>query len=612
MAFEIENEEKVFGLHNEKPRPAGRADADMVEGEEINDADEAFDKLRAEAVSVRGQIASLQSADTALDGRLDTLEAASSAVAFYVDSVNGDDSNSGLSSSAPLQTIAALYAKTIPAGATIYVARGSHFREQLGNKAGAPTGVLPNGVNVEAYGGGPRPLFDCSDVAPNASFTKTAGRTNVYEIAWSHSLNTTADQARHSVWEDGTRLVRVADVATVDATPGSFYAPDPSGTSNTVYVHATGSGDVTANGKVYELARRDYGVHGAPNGRVISVHGRRNGNFSGSVLSFSYARDCIAEDGNRHNFWVMGVAEDCIAWRSEQYAISAGSWTMFISYTNTGTTTGVVYRRCKAIQDPAKGAGGLGFYLHTASGLGAKFASAVYEECEAVGVYAGFSGTDVDRVAYVDCNTFAVVAPIATGPNVSLTIVGGVLNGWHPDTNIMAQRSVYVTKAGVSLTMRGVRVVGRKSSGGLVWATNAAVDIQRCSFAIVDPSGTNFCPVRVDAGSLVFKYNIVSGEQIGLIAAAGVTLESDYNLYTAATTDFTVAGTTHADLAAYRVATGQDANSATGAAVFVGQIRNGDMRVGDASPAWAIGAGADYQPKDPLLLDLAYSSSTTR
>lgn len=47
MAFALDNAEKVVGLHTEKPRPANRADADVWEGEEVNQVDAAFDAVRS-------------------------------------------------------------------------------------------------------------------------------------------------------------------------------------------------------------------------------------------------------------------------------------------------------------------------------------------------------------------------------------------------------------------------------------------------------------------------------------------------------------------------------------------------------------------------------------
>jgi hypothetical protein len=46
MAFTLDNDDPVFGYHNPKPRPAGKADGDVWEGEEINDGDAAFALIR--------------------------------------------------------------------------------------------------------------------------------------------------------------------------------------------------------------------------------------------------------------------------------------------------------------------------------------------------------------------------------------------------------------------------------------------------------------------------------------------------------------------------------------------------------------------------------------
>jgi hypothetical protein len=68
---------------------------------------------------------------------------------YYVDSVSGDDGNSGLAPDDAFETISAL--PTLSAGMTIALAKGSHWREELV--------VDANSVTVQAFGSGNDPIL---------------------------------------------------------------------------------------------------------------------------------------------------------------------------------------------------------------------------------------------------------------------------------------------------------------------------------------------------------------------------------------------------------------------------------------------------------------------
>lgn len=74
--------------------------------------------------------------------------------AFYVDAVNGSDSNSGTNSSNPWQSLAKVSASSVPFGSTIYLKRGSVWYEQL---------TIPSsGITIDSYGTGTLPRIDGS------------------------------------------------------------------------------------------------------------------------------------------------------------------------------------------------------------------------------------------------------------------------------------------------------------------------------------------------------------------------------------------------------------------------------------------------------------------
>jgi hypothetical protein len=516
------------------------------------------------------------------------------AVNWYVDSVNGNNGNSGQYPNQAFATIAYLLQQSIAAGSYIYLARGSKWREMISG--------LPVGTIVAAYGAGPRPVLDASDVASNGSFTKTGGRTNVYQIGWTLSFTPNAGD-RHCVWENGVRLVRVADVATCDSTPGSFVAPIPPTTGpDTVYVHASDNSSVIANGKTYEMAKRSAAIVGAVGGSIISVHGRRNAGKNGSIISYNYAKDVIAEDGGNHNIWVEGLAEDCIGWRAEP-AANYGGATMFISFPSTSDQRGVVYRRCRAYgNDPANS---LGFYNHTNAGVWGKV---IYEDCHAEGFTQGFGGGNVGTFVLRGCTTYRCLFDVDLTATVAIYILGGVLNGSKAAT----QSTCSVIASSPLLVMRGTRVIQSGNSNVGTIRIGAAADIQRCTFTTIDRTGFYWevvnCPGTT---ALTFKNNIVSGFNHLFEVAAGSTITSDYNDVFGAV-DVKIGGTTYNNFAAWQ-ASGQDTNSVTTDPVFLGQVRNGDMRLSNTSPAWAITAGADYEDEltDSTLIDTFYQQSAT-
>ncbi|MGQ0619524.1 MAG: right-handed parallel beta-helix repeat-containing protein [Panacagrimonas sp.] len=84
-----------------------------------------------------------------------TLSSAAWSASYFVDSVAGNDSFSGLAESAAWKTIAKVNGTAnIPFGSTIFLKRGSVWREQL---------TLPsNGLTIDAYGTGVLPTFNSS------------------------------------------------------------------------------------------------------------------------------------------------------------------------------------------------------------------------------------------------------------------------------------------------------------------------------------------------------------------------------------------------------------------------------------------------------------------
>jgi polysaccharidase protein len=160
---------------------------------------------------------------------------------YYVDSVSGSDSNNGTSISTPKQTIAGLLALNPTSGCTIFLKRGSVWREKL-------DGSLLDSVTIDAYGSGAEPKISAADLM-NSSWTNTSGIVYQRTI----SIDTTGiNQA--GVWDlDGTSVTRLrkqSSVANVQANPGSFYY-----SGGVLYVSCFDSAAPAAN--QIEVAMRD-------------------------------------------------------------------------------------------------------------------------------------------------------------------------------------------------------------------------------------------------------------------------------------------------------------------------------------------------------------------
>lgn len=221
---------------------------------------------------------------------------------YYVDSVNGNDVNSGSTPSSALKTVGALPA--VAAFKRIGLARGSSWREQLT--------VTASDVTVGAYGSGARPILDASDAILNANFTKTAGLTNVYETPTINFIMGGTAAAWVNVFEAGGAgdnatgqfLKYVASQALVDSTAGSYTIPsmtEAAGVpvSGKIYIHTPDGSSPITNGFTYEFSNRRAAVYftGA-RGRILGIEGRKASSNSGSF-------DLDAGDGSA--FFVDGI-----------------------------------------------------------------------------------------------------------------------------------------------------------------------------------------------------------------------------------------------------------------------------------------------------------------
>lgn len=236
---------------------------------------------------------------------------------YYVDSANGSDGNDGLSETAALASLGAIP----PAdGVQIRLMAGSEWRE------GLDWGAHDN-VTVEGYGdleGAGFPVIR-GDAVLDTSWEDAAARNDAYNSVYSRTIN--ADLGNDTricplVWEDGMRLDWAADLATCQATPGSWYAPEPdiygiaATDMVTIHVHPTGSTDPRSDGKTYEAVARAAGIVLGDGATVRHLHVMRAGSRYGNLAAGLDARfeGVVGEESLRHIALMgSGTMRKCVA-----------------------------------------------------------------------------------------------------------------------------------------------------------------------------------------------------------------------------------------------------------------------------------------------------------
>lgn len=166
---------------------------------------------------------------------------------------------------------------------------------------GTQEGIQSNAsrLRIGRYGAGANPKFDGGRVMANASFTKTGGRTNVYQFTTTRAAGSGRN---HNVFEAGDFLTAAADLTACDNTAGSYYIADHNAANPVIYIHPKGSTNATSDGKLYEYTGADTGL--LLRGSRCSIAGIDGGRHALStsltVGDFGRLTDCNFFKTNRH------------------------------------------------------------------------------------------------------------------------------------------------------------------------------------------------------------------------------------------------------------------------------------------------------------------------
>jgi hypothetical protein len=466
---------------------------------------------------------------------------------WYVDSANGNDSNSGTAPGSALRSIGAAAARLRP-GDTLALACGSQWREQLD--------IPADGIEVIAYGSGPKPLLDCSDAIDPSAWTKTPGYTNVYQATL--PVLQMGQQTFPGLWENDVWLAYRTGAAAVDSTPGSYCPAGLGGNPPnpmTFYIHTSDGSDPRTNGKRYEYSRREAGLKSQFSTTVNGIHTRRNCGTPGSLVVGRYSRveNCLASEGTYHSVYARA---GCYLKNVEcRNAYHFDTLAMFVFYDDVAAGEDITLEDCWAHVDSMPGPIAQspgGFYGHSGSGT---YGTITYRRCRSTGLNSGFSVGNAARCVLDQCEVDGAQWPYAVNCADS-TLTGCSANGGAMSRVLMTNGG-----SGLNITVRNFSVINPPAPGFLgFYAMNPDVTL--------DIADSTFGPIAWSAGALRpgLKCSDVTFEgtfyyYIDLLSADAQEVESDYNHFDAngnglfrwRGTEYTYAG--------WRNATGQDLHS---------------------------------------------------
>jgi hypothetical protein len=446
---------------------------------------------------------------------------------YYVDSVHGSDANAGTSPALAFQNITAL--PTITAGQSVGLANGSHWRQQLT--------INTANVTVAGYGSGALPILDASDVIPNASFTKTSGYTNVYNIAATTFIEG-GQAAWVNMWETGgtgdsstgTFLTNETSASAVDSTACSYYIPTMTTslmpTSEPIYIHSCDSSSPIANGYTYEFANRAAGLYmNGYGGQVFNIEARKSAYNDGPIElegdGNSYlASGVIARDGGKHTMLATGgsTVENSTLIDS-YYGSSSGNLLVF--FDGTGSSLPIVANNNIFQEDQSTpGATNSAIIAHTASGsLGTVTVNGNW--------FIAKSGTNFNGMIFA--NTGAVSAnadyssQLANFLNAQQTFT---LTNSQLVSNFNPNAPIETNANNVTVSVNGTSICSSKLQNGLFYTSNTGDTFSLSNDLLyVEPPSSN-TPAAFRIGVAV---NLsINGTDFGATAS---TYYYVYNLY---------------------------------------------------------------------------------
>lgn len=526
------------------------------------------------------------------------LSVGGSSVDFFADSVNGDDASGGTTAATAFETLAKLQAVTtvLGNGTLVDLVRGSSWEESLNLSS------LEN-VRVRGIGSGALPI---SDGASTVTAWTAEGTANVWQATVSH--NSSAN-ARCIVFEDGAIMTRVADAATCSATPGSFVDLQGSdGTPWTVKIHPTGSGDPTANGSLYEVTQRLYGVTAGDNSSVYDLEVTRclapNGGIDLVNQPNSAVARVVSSFCGKHNIGIgSGNVTDSLAVFSDPPVSYDPTNNLFVAYVDDARTLSATFTRCFAIDDDQTSAV-IGFYAHGAAPPNDYFGTVTMDQCAAYGLTVAFSAQATNRIIQ---NSFCQRTLSCIGGKGETVTVRRCIFDLSGVNSVFALSQITKLSVAAGLSISFEDCVFYSSNGSSIemlrFSENGTYSFTNCVLATGASRPKMIKTAGWTGGSMTINNSIFYGAGNWMMdIPTGVTYTGDNNVWmnpSATTLPLRYQNTVTTTLAAWQSATGQDANSvaytsADADDLWSGVIANGDFRLnstGAGAAAAAISAG---------------------
>ena len=442
-----------------------------------------------------------------------SLRIASVILDFYVDSINGNDANDG-SINAPYRSLDKVreQAALIGDGVRIGLAAGSYWRDGL--DFGDDTGLDLINIYIRGYGDLAThglPVLDASDVMDGEwqdSTDRADANTNVYSQALTWEGGTATFP---SVWEDDVLLRAVDDLATCQATPGSFTTANgvlqnTDGNDVVVYVHPAGSTNPSSDGKLYEYAARRYSLRIGDDSTAKYIWTKKqthgNGSFKGGLNCT--AEGMLCTQGVKHEALLeSGIYRRCVSWHPDHDLRTNSIMMEFFTPDGAGQTG--TYEDCVCVgpgvvQDtlittqPCDA-----FTGHTSGNPGENYDSIVTRRCSAKFAAGVVGNTDCDSFTTEDIYALEC-ASLAKN---DLGTVDGLW--WHATQAVQNQGRLWWFGDAV---LRNAQVYLGGNSEFLGFSTNTSVTIENSVF--VFDTTDDFQSIIGNTASIAFTESIVA------------------------------------------------------------------------------------------------------
>lgn len=230
---------------------------------------------------------------------------------YYVSNA-GSDSNDGTTTSTTWATLDKVNGTSFAPGDSVLFRRGDIW---IGALRASSSGTSGRPIIYGAYGAGDQPIISCS--SPVSGWSKTSGRTNVYEAAASGGdIDAIWASSWFCVWQsDYRRCEKVASVAACDASAGSCYYDTA---TDTLYVHTVASSNPASDGlaywvTLYHACVSSHGKDCVEFRDLTALFASAHGFISADTLSATWAisrrvwfRDCTSIGSVHNSFSLVG------------------------------------------------------------------------------------------------------------------------------------------------------------------------------------------------------------------------------------------------------------------------------------------------------------------